>query len=145
MTDTTTSSSFENDVYATTYPETEPFWRASANSKLLLKRCAACMKTHWYPRVVCPLCGSDKTDWIEASGRGEVYSYSVIERADPQYILAWVRLEEGPTLITNIVDCKLDAVGIGDQVEVAFRRAKEGRTVPVFVPADRRMTLRAAT
>jgi hypothetical protein len=58
----------------------------------------------------------------------------VIERADPRYVLAWVELDEGPVLITNIVDCDVESLEIGQQVRVRFHRTREGRTVPVFVP-----------
>ena len=74
------------------------------------KHCNACGKPHWYPRVVCPLCGSDDVEWREASGRGEVYSFSVVRRMGEPYVLAFVTLEEGPTVMTNIVDTPLDAL-----------------------------------
>ena len=59
----------------------------------------------------------------------------VIERADPPYVLAWVTLDEGPIMTTNIVDCDLASVRIGDKVRVKFRSTTEGRFMPVFVPS----------
>ena len=76
-------------------PETKPFWDAAAAGKLLVKRCTACGERHHYPRAICPHCGSDKTEWTEASGRGIVYSYSVFRRAPIPYAIAYVTLAEG--------------------------------------------------
>ena len=62
-------------------PETQPFWDATAQGKLLIKKCTACGDVHFYPRTHCPFCFSDKTEWAEASGNGTVYTYSVMRRA----------------------------------------------------------------
>src|SRR5215472_6430412 len=62
-------------------PETKPFWDAAAQGRLLIKRCTACDEPHWYPRAICPFCGSERTEWMEASGHGTIYSYSVFRRA----------------------------------------------------------------
>ncbi len=117
-------------------PETAEFWRAAASGQLLLKRCGACSRHHWYPRSICPLCGSDDTRWEPASGRGTVYAVTVTYKAGPlPYALAYVRLEEGVTLMTNIVDCDLEAVRIGDPVQVTFKPCEGGHAVPMFRPA----------
>jgi uncharacterized protein len=91
-------------------PETKPFWDAAAQGRLLIKRCTACDEPHWYPRAICPFCGSERTEWMEASGQGTIYSYSVFRRAPIPYAIAYVTLAEGPTMMTNIVDCELDAI-----------------------------------
>jgi uncharacterized OB-fold protein len=126
---------FESDAYAAAYPETRPFWEAAAEGRLLVKACRACGRAHWYPKVVCPFCRSTDLEWRQASGRGTVYTYSVMRRVEVPYVLAYVTLEEGPTLMTNIVDCDVDAVRIGQAVQVRFRPAPQGRSVPVFAPA----------
>ena len=59
-------------------PETRPFWDAAAQGKLLIKRCTACGEAHYYPRTICPFCFSDKTEWVEASGKGTIYTFSVM-------------------------------------------------------------------
>src|SRR6185503_5257015 len=100
--------------------ETKPFWDAAADGKLLVKRCEACGERHYYPRAICPFCGSDRTAWLEASGRGTIYSYSVFRRVPVPYAIAYVTLEEGPTVMTNIVDGDLDAIRIGQRVRVRF-------------------------
>jgi uncharacterized OB-fold protein len=132
MSDQIMQADYQVDAYALAYPETTPFWKSAAEGKLLLKGCDTCGKPHWYPRVVCPLCGSDKTNWTQARGDGTIYSFSLIERADPPYVLAWVELHEGPVLITNIVGCDFKSLKIGDKVHVRFQRTKDGRAVPVF-------------
>jgi len=116
-------------------PETQAFWDAARQGKLLVKRCTACGEAHWYPRAICPFCGSDRTEWTEASGQGTVYSYSVFRRAPIPYAIAYVTLAEGPTMMTNIVDCDLDAIRIGQKVRVVFKPTEGGPPVPMFSPA----------
>src|SRR5271156_1086453 len=86
-------------------PETQPYWDAAANGKLLVKKCLACGRPHHYPRSICPHCFSDRTEWTTASGKGTIYSYSVMRRAEVPYVIAYVTLDEGTTMMTNIVDC----------------------------------------
>ena len=116
-------------------PETAPFWEAAASGRLLVKRCEACGELHHYPRAACPFCGSDRTSWQEASGHGTIYSYSVFRRAPVPYAIAYVTLEEGPTMMTNIVDSDLDAIRIGQRVRVRFVPTDGGPPVPMFAPA----------
>ena len=116
-------------------PEVQPFFDAARQGKLLVKRCAACNEFHHYPRAICPFCGSDRTEWKEASGRGVIYSWSVLRRANPPYALAYVTLAEGPTMMTNIVDCDLDKIRIGQNVKVVFKPTDGGPPVPTFTPA----------
>jgi len=118
-----------------TNPETKPFWEAAAQGRLLIKKCVTCGRVHFYPRAICPFCGSDKTEWVTASGRGTVYSYSVMRRVPVPYALAYVTLEEGVSMMTNIVDCDLDAIRIGQPVTVAFKPTEGGPPVPMFRPA----------
>ena len=91
-------------------PETQAFWDAAAQGRFLVRRCTACGKAHWYPRPMCPFCWSEKTEWVEASGRGRIYSYSVMRRAPEPYVVAYVTLAEGPTMLTNLIDCDFDAL-----------------------------------
>ena len=115
-------------------PETKPFWDAAAEGRLLIKKCVTCGQVHFYPRAICPFCGSDKTEWVSASGRGTVYSYSVMRRVPIPYALAYVTLEEGVTMMTNIVDGDLGAIRIGQRVTVAFKPSEGGPPVPMFRP-----------
>jgi uncharacterized OB-fold protein len=116
-------------------PETKPYWDAAAKGRLLIKRCNACGEPHFYPRSICPFCFSGDTAWVEASGKGTVYSYSVMRRVPVPYVVAYVTLAEGPTMITNIVDCDLNAVRIGQAVKVTFKSSDNGPPVPMFTPA----------
>jgi hypothetical protein len=113
-------------------PETQPFWDAAAQGRLLIKKCTSCSQVHHYPRAICPFCGSDRTEWLEASGRGTVYSYSVMRRAPLPYAIAYVTLEEGVTMLTNIVDGDLDAIRIGQRVRAVFTPTEGGPPVPMF-------------
>jgi uncharacterized OB-fold protein len=115
--------------------ETQPFWDATAQGKLLIKKCTACGEPHFYPRGHCPFCFSDKTEWVEASGNGTIYTYSVMRRAPVPYAIAYVTLAEGPTMMTNIVDCDLDSIKIGQAVRLVFRPSEGGAPVPMFTPA----------
>jgi uncharacterized OB-fold protein len=115
--------------------ETQHFWDAAVDGKLLYKKCVACGEPHFYPRPFCPFCFSDKVDWQEASGRGTIYTYSVMRRAPVPYAIAYVTLAEGPTMMTNIVDCDLDAIKIGQAVKLVFKPTEGGPPVPMFAPA----------
>jgi len=121
-------------------PDTAEFWAAAAEGRLLVKRCDACGEAHWYPRPICPFCHSEHTSWEQASGRGTIYSFTVIRRAwgpwahAVPYAVAYVQLEEGPTIMANVVDCDVDALNIDDPVEVVFH-AGDGYAVPRFRPA----------
>ncbi len=125
---------WENDPFAAAYPETTEFWAAAAKGELILRTCNDCEKAHWYPRAVCPMCGSVNLKWQAASGKGKVYAFSPARRANPPYTLAYVTLDEGPTLMTNIIDIEPDAVTIGQAVQVKFQPADEGRMMPFFTP-----------
>jgi uncharacterized OB-fold protein len=116
-------------------PETKAFWDAASAGRLVIKRCAACGESHYYPRSICPFCGSDRTEWKDASGRGTIYTYSVMRRAPVPYAIAYVTLEEGVTMMTNIVDCDLNAIRIGQKVRVVFKPTDGGPPVPMFTPA----------
>lgn len=114
---------------------TGPFWAAAKEGVLKFRRCTACAKPNWYPRAVCPFCFGD-TDWEASKGTGEIYSVSVTRRAGPiAYAIAYVRLDEGVTMLTNITDCDLDALRIGQRVKLVFKPTEDGNHLPMFTPA----------
>jgi len=115
-------------------PVTEPFWRACAERRLIVQRCAACGAHQFYPRPLCLACESVRVEWVEAAGRGRIYSLAtvrvpVVEELKPPYLLALVDLDEGVRLLTNIEG---ESARIGDRVEVAWRDREGLPPVPVF-------------
>jgi uncharacterized protein len=113
-------------------PDTQEFWDAAAQGRFLIRRCKQCGKAHWYPRPNCPFCWGE-TAWVEASGRGVIYAYSVMRRAPEPYVIAYVTLEEGPTMLTNIVESEFDALAIGRPVRLRFSATEGGPPAPTFM------------
>jgi len=121
-------------------PETGAFWDATADHRLLLHRCAGCDAVVWYPRSMCPVCGGTDLRPFDASGRGTVYSYTVVHRsAGPYretvpYVVAYVELAEGPRVLTNVVGCDPADVAIGQEVQMVFSETGEGSALYRFQP-----------
>lgn len=114
--------------------ETQAYWDAASAGKLMIRTCRECGEPHFYPRALCPFCFGE-TDWVETKGEGAIYSFSVMRRAPVPYAIAFVTLDEGPTMMTNIVDCDFDSIRIGQRVKVVFQPAENGQAVPMFAPA----------
>lgn len=114
-------------------PESLPYWQAADEGKLLVKKCNACGEVHHYPRDICPHCLSSDTVWQQAAGTGTVYSFSTMGQGEAAYTLAYVTLDEGVTLMTNLVDCDPAKVAIGGKVRVVFKPT-DGHAVPMFTP-----------
>ena len=115
-------------------PTTEPFWRACAERRLTVQRCASCGGHQFYPRPMCLSCESQRLDWVEAAGSGTIYALTtvrvpVIDELPPPYLLALVDLDEGVRLLTNIEG---DTAAIGDRVSLAWRERDGLPPVPVF-------------
>lgn len=114
---------------------TQPYWSAARQGVLKLRRCTECHRPHFYPRPLCPFCLGD-TEWVDAAGTGTIYSVSVTRRAGPiPYAIAYVTLDEGVSMLTNIVDCDLDTLHIGQRVKVCFKPSEGGGAIPMFTPA----------
>lgn len=123
-------------------PWARPYWDATLRQRLVLQHCEACNRTIHYPRIACPHCGSENLGWREASGRGTVYSYTVVENnapsaflADMPYVVAIVELAEGVRMLTNIVDCDHRTLRCDMPVEVVFEKLSEEFVLPKFRPA----------
>jgi len=121
--------------------DTRAFWDAATEGRLLIKRCRSCGRAHYYPRTFCPHCWSADVEWEEADGGGTVYTFSVVHQNDlppfnerVPYVAAIVDLDEGPRVMTNIVDCDVDSVVVGMSVEVTFRPLDDELSIPVFRP-----------
>lgn len=117
-------------------PENERYFQAAKEGVLLVGKCNGCSDFHFYPRLICPHCNSDETEWVPAQGTGMIYSFSTMRRGVPvAYTIAYVTLDEGVSMMTNIVDCDPDTLEIGDRVKVVFKSAEDGTAVPMFTPA----------
>jgi uncharacterized OB-fold protein len=112
------------------YPEpdavTQPFWDGIAEGRLRLQRCRGCARHVFYPRPVCPHCAGCELDWVDASGRGSVYSLTVVHRpppgfADTPYVVVLVELAEGPRMLSRLVDAEPGEAAIGQEVEIVIR------------------------
>lgn len=118
-----------------TNPETKPFFQGADAGKPMVRRCTSCKKVHHYPRELCPFCFG-ACEWQEASGKAKIYTFSVMERANPPYAIGYVTLEEGPSVLTNFVDCDFKALKIGQDVKVTFVKTEDGGpSMPFFTPA----------
>ena len=121
--------------------DSQPYWEAARQHKLMLPRCQRCGHTSFPPRPRCPRCLSQDLAWTELSGRGVVHSFCVmhddlIQGFQPPYVIAHVELEEqaGLLLTSNILDCPTDQVRIGMLVEVTFEEVTEEVSLPQFRP-----------
>jgi 3-hydroxyacyl-CoA dehydrogenase len=127
------------------FPEDQPYWQAAREGRLLTKKCQACGDVHHFPRPRCPFCGSADTQWITASGKGTIYSFTIQRRAPRPTAPAIVEMAEGPRIITAIVDADVHALQIGDEVEVTWKPTDNGPPVPLFTtPAAQRARAYAA-
>ena len=121
--------------------ETAPFWAGTAEGKLLIQRCPDCGTSRFYPRLVCPNCMSDRIEWTEASGRGRVYSFTVVHRPPPAfkqeapYVIAIIELEEGVRMMSRLRIDPPESARIDMPVTVAFDRISDDIVLPGFVPA----------
>jgi uncharacterized OB-fold protein len=118
----------------------QPFWDAARRHELMLQRCEACQKFIYYPRARCPHCFSDRLQWRPCSGKGKLYSYTVVRRpssrlfADHPYVLAIVELAEGPRMTTNIA-APPTALKVDMPVTVFFDDVTPECTLVKFKPA----------
>ena len=122
--------------------ETRGYWEGAGRHELVLQRCRRCGTVQHRPRALCVTCLGGEIEHFVASGRGTVWTFTVTEqnqvppfRDATPYVLAYVELEEGPRLLTNVVGCPPDAVRIGMPVLAEFRADADGLAVPVFRPA----------
>lgn len=123
-------------------PETQHYWDGAKAGDLLLQRCDGCAQIYFPPRPFCPSCGSRKVSIVKASGKGTLYSYVINHRPaapgfTPPYAIAVVTLEEGPRMMTSIIDCPQtpEVLVLDMKLEVAFQKLDDAITLPVFKPA----------
>lgn len=124
--------------------ETKPYFEATKENKLIIQYCSDCKTHQFYPRIFCMNCFSDQINWVEASGKGKVYSYSVVHKTSIKemkdkvpYIIALIDLEEGVRLMSHLVDTDEKEISVGMDVSVIFREQIEEYKLPQFVPASK--------
>ncbi len=122
--------------------ESRPFWEACARHELYIQQCRPCGTVFYYPRAFCPEDLSQDFEWLRCSGRGTVYTFTITRqnqssgfRNKVPYVMAYVELEEGVRVLTNIVGCDPESVTIGMPVEVTFEDVTPEVSVPLFKPA----------
>jgi uncharacterized protein len=121
--------------------ESRPFWEGCRQGKLLLQYCDRCQQYQFYPRLYCMQCEAENPRWVEASGRGVIYSYTIIQQNkspefanDTPYNVAIVQLEEGPRMLSNIVDIAPAELRVELPVIVVFDRVTDTISLPRFRP-----------
>ena len=125
-------------------PDLTPFWEGCRRHEFLLQRCKKCSHYIWHPRAYCGNCQSDDTEWVTAKGTGTVYSYTIVYQAahpffSPQipYVVAYIELDEGIQVMSNLIDVDPAKVEVGMPVEVTFEDVNDEFSVYLFHPKDR--------
>ncbi len=123
-------------------PETQHFWDGCRDGEIRLQRCKTCNHTYFPPRDFCPSCSAREVEVVKASGKATLYSYIINHRPRPDFgeephSIAVVQLEEGPRMMTNIVDCPQtpEALELDMPLEVTFEKATDEISLPKFKPA----------
>ncbi len=120
-------------------PVLAPYFGAARAGRLVVQRCAGCGALRFPPRELCSACLATDATWQEVSGRGEIFSYNVMHQVyhpgfatEVPYAVVVVKLEEGPKITSNLVDCPLGEIAIGMPVEVVFEELSSEVTLPKF-------------
>ena len=123
---------------------TRPFWEAAKRHELVMPRCQTCDHLFFYPRSECPRCLSNHLEWMRVSGRGRLHTYTIVYqpanaafRDDTPYICAVVQLDEGPRMVSNVVQCDIEAVKVDMPLEAIFDDVTPECTLVKFKPASR--------
>ena len=122
--------------------ESRPYWEALQRHELYIQKCRSCGHQFYHPRAECPDCLTPNPEWVKCKGSGKVYTFSVTHqnptpgfREALPYVLAYVELDEGVKMLTNLVDCQPDTVRIGMPVEVVYEDVTPEVTLAKFRPA----------
>ena len=122
--------------------ENRPWWEAAQRHELYIQKCRDCGDLRFHPRALCTNCLSSNTEWVKCKGSGRIYTFTVTNqnqasgfRDSLPYVLAWVQLDEGVKLMTNIVDCTPEQVKIDMPVEAVFDDVTPEVTLVKFRPA----------
>ena len=122
-------------------PESKPFWEACKRHELYVQKCGDCGILRYYPRELCGACLSSNVEWVKCSGKGEVYTFTVTHqhrgagfREDLPFVMAYIKLEEGVRMLSNIIQCDPATVHVGMPVEVVFEDVNDEISLPKFKP-----------
>lgn len=122
-------------------PWSKPFWDGCKRHELLIQVCNECQKPIFYPKLFCPHCLSPDLEWVKASGKGKVYTYSIVYSYPPAafvhdvpYVVAVIKLDEGVQMMSNVIEIKPEDVKCDMEVEVVFDDVTEEITLPKFKP-----------
>ena len=125
------------------YDETRPFWDGLKKHELLIQKCPDCGAYQFYPRSACIKCMSENIEWVKASGKGKVYSYTIAHRParpafteDVPYNIAIIELEEGVRMTSNLVEIGNDDIRVDMPVEIVYDDVTPEITLPKFKPAS---------
>ncbi len=118
--------------------ESAPYWEGTRQGRLLVQRCRQCGRSQLYGRAHCVACRGP-VEWVPASGKGTVYSYTVIHQNPSRsfrhlipFVVALVDLDEGPRMMSNVVGCPPESVEVGSRVRVTFEPVSEEASLPLF-------------
>ncbi|MBI3651798.1 MAG: OB-fold domain-containing protein [Acidobacteria bacterium] len=118
------------------------YWRRCAEEKLCFQRCRGCGVWRHIPRAMCARCASMEWEWVQSTGRGKIFSWTVTHAplhplfaAEVPYALVLVELEEGVRMISGLRHCKLANLRLELPVEVVFERVAEDLAMPFFQPS----------
>jgi uncharacterized OB-fold protein len=123
-------------------PETQEFWDGARRGELRIQRCRPCSRAYFYPRPLCPHCGSRDVEWFTASGKGRLYSYVINHRAPPNfrdwvpYVIAIVQLDEGPRMMSNVIGVEPlpENLPADLPLEVTWERLSDEISIPLWKP-----------
>jgi uncharacterized protein len=122
--------------------ESRPWWEAAQRHELYVQKCRDCGDLRFHPRAQCTSCLSSRTEWIRCKSTGKIYTFTVTRqnqaagfRDSLPYVMAWVEVDEGLKMLTNIVDCPPEQVKIGMPVEAVFDDVTPEVTLVKFRPA----------
>ena len=122
-------------------PDLDPFWQGCKRREFMLQHCKSCGKYIWHPRMFCGNCQSSDLEWVKSNGTGTVYSYTTVYQAAHSffrdrvpYVVAYVRMDEGVQVMSNLIDVDPAKVEIGMPVEVTFEDVTEEFAVYLFRP-----------
>jgi uncharacterized OB-fold protein len=122
-------------------PVSKAYWEGCRSGRLLIQYCPECSRYQFYPRSICTQCMSGKLDWVQATGQGTVETWTIVRRpvseayaAQMPFVIALIRLEEGPVMMSHVTGCDVEKVHTGMRVGVVFEAWSEQVTLPLFTP-----------